>query len=197
MKTLTWEQAAEWTNSVGIMAAVDRVVEEYVTENGQKQSTSRINQSIYFQDEDPELRLTLPLPSKPFQVAYLANALLPYSNAAEFQPCLLWLTDFGFWSDVSERVAHSLTECFRSTRGEQKPLMETPAHLFDVAEAIDAQTLLTIAIVFGWDCYVIPAHANYYALTSHDDYLKVVSSDSANHSRFKQELEGWQAVKRG
>lgn len=196
MKTLTWEQAAEWANSIGLSATVERSVQEYATEEGNRETVCRINKSIYFPNANPTLRLTIPLPELPYQVAYLANALLPYSESAEFQPCLLWMTDWGIWSDVSERVAKSLVECFRSTRGERNLLIETPAHLFGETEAADAQTLLTIAIVFGWDCYVIPEHGKYYALTSHDEYLEVVSSSNAVHEHFTGELERWHATER-
>jgi len=196
MKTLTWEQAAEWTNSIGLNATVDRSVQEYPTKDGKTERVCRINKSIYFPNEDPALRLTLPLPQLPYQVAYLANALLPYSESAEFQPCLLWMTDWGVWSEVSERVAKSLAECFRSARGERNLLIDTPAHLFGETEATDAQTLLTIAIVFGWDCYVIPERGKYYARTSHDEYLEVVSNSTAIHQRFKGKLERWHAAER-
>lgn len=59
------------------------------------------------------------------------------------------MTDWGIWIEISERVA--LAECFRSARGERNLLIDTPAHVFGETEAADAQTLLTIAIVFGWD----------------------------------------------
>jgi len=196
MKTLTWEQAAEWTNSVGLSATVDRSIQEYPTEDGKGQRVYRINKSICFLNEEPALRLILPLPQLPYQVAYLANKLLPYSESAEFQPCLLWMTDWGIWSEVSERVAKSLFECFRFAHGEQSLLIDTPGHLFGETESVDAQTLLTIAIVFGWDCYVIPEHGRYYALTSHDEYLEIVSSSAAVHHRFKGELEHWHAAER-
>lgn len=196
MKTLTWEQAAEWTNSVGLSATVDRSVQEYPTKDGKLERVRRINKSVCFPNEDPALRLTLPLPQLPYQVAYLANALLPYSESDEFQPCLLWMTDWGIWSEVSERVAKSLTESFRSARGERNLLIDTPAHLFGQTEAADAQTLLTIAIAFGWDCYVIPEHGKYYALTSHDEYLEVAANSTAIHQHFKGELERWNAAER-
>jgi hypothetical protein len=196
MKTLTWEQAAEWTNSVGLNATVDRSVQKYPTKDGKGERVCRINKSIYFPNEDPALRLTLPLPHLPYQVAYLANSLLPYSDSDEFQTCLLWMTDGGIWSEVSERVANSLAECFRSARGERNLLIDSPARLLGETEAADAQTLLTIAIVFGWDCYVIPKHGRYYALTSHDEYLEVVSHSIAIHQRFKGELERWHAAER-
>jgi hypothetical protein len=196
MKTLGWEQAAEWACGVGLAATVDRVTTEYPTQNGHIETVSRINKSIYFPNEDPALRLTLPPPQKPYQVAYLANALLPYSESQELSPCLLWMTDFGFWSEVSERVAYSLLGCFRSSRGETAPLIETPAHLFGSSEACDAQALLTIAIVFGWDCYVIPEHASYYAFTSHDEYLEVVSDSPETHASFKTRLNSWDPCER-
>jgi hypothetical protein len=196
MKTLTWEQAAEWTNSVGLSATVERSVQEYPTKEGKVERVCRINKSICFPDEDPVLRLTLPLPQLPSQVAYLANAILPYTESAEFQPCLLWMTDWGIWSEVSERVAKSLAECFRSARGERNLLIDKPAHLFGETEAADEQTLLTIAIVFGWDCYVIPKHGKYYARTSHDEYLEVVSNSTPIPQRFKGELERWHAAER-
>ena len=135
-------------------------------------------------------------PSCRTKLRFLANALLPYSESAAFQPCLVWMTDWGIWSEVSERVAKSLAESFRSARGERNPLIDTPAHLFGETEAADAQTLLTIAIVFGWDCYVIPEHGKYYALTSHDEYLEVVCQSTALHQRFKEELEHWYRAER-
>jgi hypothetical protein len=196
MKTLTWEQAAEWANSVGLSATVDRSIQEYPSGDGKRERVCGINKSIYFPNEDPALRLTLPLPQIPYQVAYLANALLPYSESAEFQPCLLWMTDWGIWSEVSERVAKLLVETFRLARGESNLLIETPAHLFGKTEAADAQTLLTIAIVFGWDCYIIPEHGKHYALTSHDEYIEVVSASATIHERLKGELERWQATER-
>jgi hypothetical protein len=58
------------------------------------------------------------------------------------------------------------------------------------------ETLLTIAIVFGWDCYVIPERGEYFAFTSHDEYLEVVSNSTAIHQRFKRELERWHAAER-
>jgi len=191
MNNLGWEQAAEWASRVGLAATVDRVKQKYVDQNGCTQTISRINKSIYFPDEDPALRLTLKMPQKPYQVAYLANDLLPYSESLQLLPCLLWMTDFGFWSEVSERVASSLVGAFRSSRGEFAPLIEKPAHLFGSTDATDAQTLLTIAIVFGWDCYIIPENATYYAFTSHDEYLEVVCSNTETHAFFKTRLDGW------
>ena len=196
MKTMTWDRAAEWSNSVGLSATVDRSVHEYPTKDGKVERVCSINKSIYFANENPALRLTLPLPHLPYQAAFLANALLPYSESAAFQPCLVWMTDWGVWSEVSERVAKSLAESFRSARGERNPLIDTPAHLFGETEAADAQTLLTIAIVFGWDCYVVPEHGKYYALTSHDEYLEVVCQSTALHERFKEELEHWYRAER-
>jgi hypothetical protein len=196
MKTLTWEQAAEWTIGAGLSATVNRTAQEYVAEEGQERNYFVVHKSIHFPNEDPAYRLSLPLPKLPYQVTYLANSLLPYSQSAELQPCLLWMTDWGIMSEVSERVAKSLVGCFRSAHGETKLLMETPAHLFNESEAADAQTLLTIAIVFGWDCYVIPQHGKYYAFSSHDEYLRVVSSSHATHEGFKGELERWYAAER-
>lgn len=190
MKTLTWEQAAEWATAAGLNATVKRLSGECIVD-GKKKAFPHVQKSIHFPEEEPANRLTLFLPKLPYQVSYLANDLLPYSENAEFQTCLLWITDWGIWSDTSERVANELVQSFRATHGETKPLMETPAHLFGRAEAAQAQTLLTIAIVFGWDCYAIPAHGNYYAFTSHDEYIAVVSSNSAIHEPFAKYLKRW------
>jgi hypothetical protein len=191
MNTLTWEEAAEWTKRVGIRASVERMAHEFVGEDGKKTQHSTVAKNIRYADERSELRITLPLPKLPYQVAYLANALLPHSEDAAFQPCLLWITDWGIWSDVSERVVESLVESFRENRGELKPLIETPAHLFGCDELVDAQALLTLAVVFGWDCYVIPEHGNYYAFTSHDEYLQVVAATSDDYGVLKRDFEQW------
>ena len=106
------------------------------------------------------------------------------------------MTGWGIWSEVSERVASSLAECFRSAHGKRNPLIDTPAHLFLETEAADAQTLFTIGILFGWDCHVIPKHGKYYALASHDEYLEVVSNSTAIHQLFKEQLARWHATER-
>jgi hypothetical protein len=189
MKTLTWEQAAEWSSVVGLSATVERTVQEYPANNGQKETVCRISTYIHFPDENPALRLSFPLLNLSHRIAYLANALLPYSDSAEFQSCLVWMTDWGIGGDLSERVAKSLAESFRSVRGESKPLIDTPAHLFNETEVVEAQALLSVAIMSGWDCYVIPEHAKYYAFTNHHDYLQVVSGSLATHQQFTALLE--------
>jgi hypothetical protein len=188
MKTLTWEQAADWATAVGLHATVTRHRDEYESDDGTRSIVQRITKELWFPDEKPDLRWRLPLPRIPYQVTYLANALLPYSDD-KFRPCLLWLTDFGFWSEVSERVAKSLVASFRAERGDPRPLIETPGHLFGEREEVDAQTLLTLATVFGWDCYVIPQHGEYYALNSHDEYLDVVSRNAAVQAALERKIK--------
>jgi hypothetical protein len=54
---------------------------------------------------------------------------------------------------------------------------------------VEAQALLTLSIVMGWDAYFIPATWKYFIFNSNDEFTDVVSSDDETHQRFLATLK--------
>ena len=133
------------------------------------------------------------LPHPPYRITSLANCLLPYDDEGHLEPCLVWFTDWGIWSETAERVGSRLITLLRSAHGESQPLIQTPAHVFDSSEVIDAQAFVMLALLIGWDVFVIPANGEFIAFHSHDEYIEVSSINKSVHERFRTVLQPWDA----
>src|SRR5262249_49909047 len=80
---------------------------------------------------------------------------------------LVWFDDWGVWSSGQEM---HVFDRFRISYGEARPLIETPAHLFDQTEFKDAMSFVTVAVLFLWDCYVVVPNRIKLLAFSHDEY---------------------------
>jgi hypothetical protein len=81
---------------------------------------------------------------------------------------LIWIKEWGVWPS-SEHMP--LFSRFRQSFGEMRPLIEAPSHLIEVGEIDEAISLLSIALLFFWDCYVFPAHEGPVFFCSHDEWV--------------------------
>src|ERR1041385_2966668 len=80
----------------------------------------------------------MPLPEKTYRIASLANFLLTGFHGSPFNGGLMWLTDWGMWSEVCEQAAYKMFELMRQPYDESRPLIEAPAHLFTREEKVAA-----------------------------------------------------------
>lgn len=83
---------------------------------------------------------------------------------------LIWVTTWGVWPS-SEHMP--LFSRLRQGLSENRPLIETPGHLFDSDETDDAVSVLTVALVFYWDCYVFGTACDIAFVSSHDEWTSV------------------------
>jgi hypothetical protein len=135
------------------------------------------------------LRVTVPLPDKSYRIPYLANLLLTGAYEKPFVESLVWMTGWGVAGEIGNRVGYRMVH---SIRGDNRSLIVAPAHLLGAAEEVEAESLLTIAILMGWDAYFIPTSSNYFVANSNDEFTDVISRDDATHQRFLSVLqEGW------
>lgn len=125
--------------------------------------------------------IAVPLPDKAYRLPYLANLLVTGTYDTPFVESLLWFTGWGAAGEVSNRVGFKLLQ---SMHADLRPLMEATARLFTPNEQIEAQSLLTLAILMGWDAYFIPTTGNYFVFNSNDEFTDVVSNDDETHLRF-------------
>ena len=138
------------------------------------------------------LTIRMPLPEKTYRIASLANFLLTGFHGSPFNGGLMWLTDWGMWSEVCEQAAYKMFELMRQPYDESRPLIEAPAHLFTREEKVAAQSFLILPILFGWDDYFIPESGRHFAFTSNDEFIDVVSNDDETHANMLSVLkETW------
>jgi hypothetical protein len=135
------------------------------------------------------LRVSIPLPDRARRIPYLANLLITGAYGAPFVESLVWMTDWGVAGEVSTRVGYKMVH---SIRGDDRRLIDAPAHLLAASEEVEAQSLLVIPILMGWDAYYIPSRGNYFVANSNDEFTDVISRDEETHQRFLTVLkDGW------
>ena len=109
---------------------------------------------------------------------FLATELAP------FDECLLWVTLWGVWSE-NWHLFYRL----RETYGERRRLWHAPGHLFLKHEGADLTTFIQLALIFGWDFYLVPAPGYHAAFVSHDEYLKFSTNDGETAHRVQHCLD--------
>src|ERR1019366_4492502 len=113
------------------------------------------NGYLYFDSSDRRC-IAIDLPQKPYQLVALANALLPYTESVPFQGALLWIRQWGVWSELVERAGLRVMEVMRGIHGDARPLEEEPGYLFDESELIDLQVCFIQPLLIGWDAFLVP-----------------------------------------
>lgn len=80
---------------------------------------------------------------------------------------LVWVTEWGVWPS-GEHLP--LAEAARRGFGAERPLYETPGHLAGHGEDDAALGVLCMAVLFLWDCWVLPSDGRPAVFVSHDEY---------------------------
>ena len=80
---------------------------------------------------------------------------------------LVWLNDWSVWP--SGQRMH-IFDRLRMSYGENRPIIEAPAQVFQQLEIEDAISFVTLAVIFLWDCYVITPNRARFLFFSHDEY---------------------------
>ncbi len=79
---------------------------------------------------------------------------------------LIWLGDWAVWPSGQHMPLFSR---FRQAFGEHRPLIEAPAHLVTPDEMEDGISILTISLLFIWDCHLLTASGRDVVFVSHDE----------------------------
>ena len=80
---------------------------------------------------------------------------------------LLWVTDWSVWPS-SEHMPLALG--FRRSLGEERLLIEAPGCLARLAEDDEALSILVLAILFLWDCWMLSDDGATAVFLSHDEW---------------------------
>lgn len=119
---------------------------------------------------------------------FLASSVVP------FQDCLFWVTLFGVWSSSENwHLFYRLRESY----GQRRQLADAPAHLFLRQEQSDLATFIELALLFGWDFYLLPYPGYADVFVSHDEFLEFHADDPVAAQRVKEAIEGATIEERG
>ena len=112
-----------------------------------------------------------------------ADDLVSDDDESKFEGVLVWIRQWGIGSETSERVGMNIVESMRLAKGEARSVNETPAHLFDEHELVEAHALLLQPLFFEWDAFVVPSSGKYFAMADHDSVLRIVTQHQVHPSR--------------
>jgi hypothetical protein len=123
------------------------------------------------------------LPSDAEEKVRLARFL--FSLIEPSPEVLLWVDE----SDVGSVGRHlPLFTRLRESLGEWRPLFDFPGHLASVSETNDAISVLTVALLFGWDCHVLTASGHEAFYVSHNGCAWFASRDPAVAARARHQI---------
>jgi hypothetical protein len=108
----------------------------------------------------------------PYQVPYFAALFLP-GNPEAIDDCLFWISDNGATASMDFELAYKMMGMLRASHAEDRPLLESPAYLLGRTDSVDARLLLTMAVLFCWDAYVVPQHGRYFIWIDDDEAADV------------------------
>ena len=97
------------------------------------------------------------------RIGMVAERMAHYESEPEI---LVWFTEWGVWP--SGERPHIFTR-LRASYGENRPLIETPGHVFQRLEQDDAISFVTLGVLFLWAVYVVGGSGNRLVHYSHDE----------------------------
>ena len=116
---------------------------------------------------------------------WLAGFLI--SHLEPFDECLLWVTQWGVWpSSENFHLFYRMRESY----GERRLLHDAPGQLFLKHETADLQTFLELALLCGWDFYLLPAPDYATAFISHDEFIELHTDATGIVDQVKESLPG-------
>lgn len=113
----------------------------------------------------------------------LARALWDAAGAG-VADTLVWVTEWGVWPSGEHPP---LAEAARRGLGAAQPLQATPGHLARAGESDAGLSVLCLAVLFLWDCWVLPTGGS-AVFVSHDEYG---AADAAGGSALHATLGAW------
>lgn len=113
-------------------------------------------------------------------------ARILYSLLEPSPGLLIWLGDWNVWPSSQHMP---LFTRFREAFGEPRPLIEVPGHVVTPQEVDDAVSIISVSLLFLWDCHVLSASGREAVFLSHDEYGWFASRDASVAESVRQRLE--------
>jgi len=129
------------------------------------------------------------------QLVYFARALTTlHHDEATFAGALVWMTEWGVWSEWTEDVGYQAVAMLRGDSEATANFMEAPGQLFNETELLQSAIFLLQPILFGWDAYYCPLFkdcpADFILKISHDAYVDVIPADARSRALIEKFFAG-------
>lgn len=109
---------------------------------------------------------------KPLRLTWMSRWIAEYLEP--YQDCLLWITLWDVWnSSENFHLYYRLRESY----GDRRQLSAAPGHLFGSHENSDLATFIELALIFGWDFYLLTSPEYQTAFVSHDEFMQLYTND--------------------
>lgn len=118
---------------------------------------------------------------------YLAS---PWENES-FGGGLLWIRDWGMGTDHFEDTASMIIRQMRLSKGETRPMWESPGFLFSTDELYEMHSYLLLPMLFGWDAYLVLEGKDYFVFVSRDGRVGVDCHSRSTYEKKFDEVKGW------
>ena len=170
MRFLSYSQCAEWCSQRGFPT---RQIEGYIV-------------GPHPDLQSPEFHfVTFTPPVDSGQKVWLARFL--YSLLQPSSELLIWLGDWAVWPSSQHMP---LFTRFREAFGEKRPLLEAPGHLLTPEEADDAVSIISVSLLFMWNCHVLSHSGRDAVFTSHDEFGWFATRDPAVAAAAREKISG-------
>jgi hypothetical protein len=143
------------------------------------------------------LSFLVKLPDSAARTIALARLCFPFNDDGSFQGAMVWIREWGIWSEVDEETGLCAVKRLRSDLGISTPLIEEPGHVLGEEEFAEARVLWTIPMIFGWDAILFPRQSDYFVFNSHDEVVSFVSRSNETHGRLLKEFQEWKPEEDG
>ena len=107
---------------------------------------------------------------------------------------MFWLTDWDIWTETIERAGRLLRCRLLGEHQGQTDAFGSQAELYSADEGIEIQGAVTLALIFEWDAYVIPAVGDVLGFISHDGYVEFAARTEGALAPTKQRLGPYQQM---
>ncbi len=104
---------------------------------------------------------------------------------------MFWITDNGAPGVVPFAVAHRMITMLRAAHGETRPVLESPAYLFESSETLDAQMLAIIATLFIWSVYLVPQHGRHFVYFDSQEFVDVWCKNEKDYDTMMNRFKQW------
>ena len=139
---------------------------------------------------DEAYSAVISLPKAALEGIGLANVLARELSGAPEGSSLLWLRSWNIWSEDFEEIGAALYKGLLARRG-QVELASLPGQLLEGGESPVLKSLLVVPILFQWDAYLVPAHAEHLVFICHDGFVNFLARTEDRLDKLLATLEAW------
>lgn len=145
-----------------------------------------------FQFADPGTQnLRIHVPKVGLELVGLSNVIVS-TLGGRSEPVLLWLTDWGMWSQEFDELGIHLWERCLHSSGVQQPIATARGLVFEAEETMNLRAHIFVALLFQWDLGILGESRDFTAFASHHGSVTVSCRSELAASRLSEELGGWQ-----